>query len=459
MKGFKMKKQFSLLLLCSVLLLSLLVSCSSNPDVPGPGKSSEEGSSSQIDFLGKTFTASTEWSTFEPFDEIFGTMEYDRLLYKKNTVEAEFNCVLKNDLKDYASVAGDYLPRFLSGNLHDDVTVQIGSPNNLLGFVNAEMIVALNDYDFFDWSDELHFGSEVSRQTVSYYGNIYAFTGKPQAVGGYFCYNKDLSVEYGISDPQELYEKRQWTFDTFADMMPLASDFTDPDFKIYALGVYPGTEMLPVTAIFANGGKMVGTDGSGKLKVGFTDPEAVYALEWVAKIEKTGYVFHESDYSGVSFDLGRSMFYLTQGWTHYNTLLSDSVKEFDYIPFPYGPNGEYGTSSAYFGSTGGIAIFDVNEPNETAVLMNRWMTFEEYSEDLLIDETYTRTTEFYTDESYSNFLHYSDTDHYIYANQLGSVYNDTVLTALDKCTRGGKGVAESLSSVADKVQTALDQLN
>lgn len=434
---------FSLL----VFLIGMFSSCSGTA---APSSGPEEEPEEQIDLMGLTLICSTHWDLFGVVDHV-GMIEGDRILYKVNLLEKECNCNLEDDWNGWGH-SGNYMSAVMSGQLKYHLTVQLDYPSGIEEMVRGDLVVPLDDYDFFDFSNEKLYGDAVAKLPVSFDGKIYAVRGDIKPRSGFLVYNKPLADDFGVADPQELYEKREWTFQTFQEMLPSVTDDSDPAFRIFGLSQY-SEDMLGFTAVFANGGGVLKPE-NGKMRYALTDSDAVEALTWANELCRVN-----SLGSADRFEQGQSTFYLTQSWHVAYAMKSDAIGEIDYIPFPFGPSAEYGvTKAAYYGPSGGTLIFTGEYTEESAAVLGRYIAFDDYPEDLQIDENYDRVNNYYNDKSYENYLFSASGGCYNYAAQLGSQSYNNIVNAITSCTVNGKGVSESVTRIEDSIQLAAETI-
>ena len=415
-----------------------------------------------LDFGGAQVRCGGCWGYFhnegKPGDN---TLSSDRNIYKTAQIEKELNVDLYTDENIQSQSSSFYWTLYAAGNLNLDITVQHGTPNPIYEMYKSGMLEPLEYILGIDLSDAEYYGTPDSRRSVTFGGLTYAYNNDLGEEGnnrGFLVYNDHHIKMFGATDPQELYEQGKWTFDTFAEMLPNVSDMSDPNNPIYALTLYNDPQMLPFSAVFANGGQVVKQDESGKYVFALEDPKATEALQWVTGLWETSDICQES-WPPYRFSLGLATFYLGRTFSTQNAISADSnVEKFYYIPFPCGPSGEYGVSSGTYASeAGGTGFFNTSDLDMVGQVFDYWIRFDDYPEDLVFDkETYDLENRFWSEESYEHYKTGFAVQGYDYFFQIGRELYDKFSNALYEATIGTRGFREVFDQYTDRIQAALD---
>ena len=415
-----------------------------------------------LDFNGEKFITTGGWDIFYiEEEENLDTLNSDRKLYRTAQVEKALNVDIVEEFNVQSEDSGYYFTLYVSDNLPYHISPQYGTPNPVYDMYKSGMLEPLENISAIDLSDEEFYGTAEGRRAVTFEGKTYAHMGGSDEEGtdrGYLAYNDLLIKQFGVADPQELLEQGKWTFETFAEMLPLVSDLSDPDIPIYALAVYDDPQMLSFCAVFANGGQVVKQNENGKYVFALEDKESMEALQWVYDLHTTSEIYHES-YPSKQFKRGQATFYLGRSWDIQNALNEDSnVEEFYYIPFPYGPSGEYGVSTASYASEeGGIVFFNNNDTDFAGKVFDYWTRFDDYPEELQLDKTdYALSNNFWSQASYDNYIKAYTVFEYDYFSQIGSELYNKFAADLHKATIGTKNFSEVFDSYRVSIQAALD---
>ncbi len=455
-----MKKVISIMLF-AVLTFTMLSACGGEPLTLMDFMSSE--TNSILDFGGAQFITTGGWSYFYPKDESeLDSIDTDRRLYRTAQVEKALNVDLVQDFDEQSEVASHYFTLYVANNLPYHTSNQGGTPNPIYEMYKSGILEPLDYIPAIDLSDEEIYGTEQGRRATTFDGMSYALTGSSKDEGtdrGFLAYNDYLIKSFGVADPQELYEQGLWTFETFAEMLTLVSDMSNPDNLIYGLTLYNDPQMLPFCAVFANGGQVVKQDANGKYVFALEDREAMEALQWVSDLHVESDVILES-YPPSLFKKGQATFYLGRSWNVQNALDEDShVEEFYYIPFPYGPSGEYGVSTASYASeSGGTVFFNCNDTEFAGTVMDYYLRFDDYPDNLQKDEAeYDMLNNFWSQESYEHYTKAKKMSEYDYFSQIGSELYNEFAGELHEATVGTKNLSTVMDSYADLIQAALDE--
>ena len=415
-----------------------------------------------MDFGGLRITCGGCWGYFHNDGELgSNTLASDRKIYKTAQVEKDLNVDLYTDNNVMSEDSGYYWTLYAAGNLHIDITVQHGTPNPIYNMYKSNMLQPLEYMSGIDLSDTEIYGTPDSRRSVTFGGLTYAYNADLGDDGnnrGFLAYNANHIIRFGVADPQELYEQGKWTFDTFAEMLPNVSDLSDPNNPIYALTLYNDPQMLPFSAVFANGGQVVKQNESGKYVLALEDSEAMTALRWVEGLWQTSDIYQES-WPPSNFRNGFATFYLGRTFSIQSALSDDYyVDEFYYIPFPCGPDGEYGVSSGTYASeAGGTAFFNSSDTDVVGQVIDYWFRFDNYPDELAFDKkAYDIENNFWSLESYEHYTRGFEVQGYDYFFQIGDELYNKFSTALYEATIGERGFTAVFDQYTDRIQAALD---
>ncbi|MDF2685817.1 MAG: transporter substrate-binding protein [Clostridia bacterium] len=456
------------LLLTILMSFSIFAACGAeeSPNTDGTVENKED---TLRNFDGAEFIVESSWiNDFCPEQEGL-TLDLDIAYDWWKQVEKDLNCVITPNLVDphpliAASVA--------SGVKQCDL--MFIEARDMYQLAKAGYLSNLDELESIDPLDDSRWSQNYGREMYTYNGISYAvksksYTGAAGGIsGGTLVFNEALIKEFNVTHPYELLENGQWTFDTFKEMLPKVTD-TSADHRIYGL-VQHIDDLLPKSAVFANGGHAA-VEIDGKLVFGFTQPEAVYALEWAKTIMTDKDSFKKVEHSNGDFAKGNATFYLAQAWV--NMIMDEAFKnfssimndiEFSWIHFPYGPNAEYGvTMAAWEQST--IQEWSIpitcDDEESSAYLLNYWLdpakgNPEEFNKTAEAYNLRQRNQFFFSDESYEKFT-FIDTNKILdYPLGLEDV-RDQLNTTLVTASRGNKSVIEALSSIETKVNSILDE--
>jgi multiple sugar transport system substrate-binding protein len=159
--------------------------------------------------------------------------------------------------------------------------------------------------------------------------------------------NLNIINNYGLSNPIELFERGEWTWDAMLDLMRRATLSTTGDGVIDQFGIAGQPGDIIQHLIGANDGSMVDADNN----YGFNHPHTIRALEFAQQIfnerlwaAETGGVMDTGNwernfYSGLRD--GNAALFPATIWAFDNAPPSF---EFGFVPFPTGPNNTSGST-------------------------------------------------------------------------------------------------------------------
>jgi len=169
---------------------------------------------------------------------------------------------------------------------------------------------------------------------------------------------------FGKTNPREFLENGTWNWDALEHVI---SDYyiKEDESEIYSL-VCRGFDMLKLLCL-GNGVSFTYKDSDGNIKSDFGQPNMLEAIDFYSKLENEysdRYLDKDSwEYLVESFvELQNSMACLTAAWQLYEDI-SYEVKNYSVLPFPTGPQGEYGIwPSAVEGMQGFEVLNGCDEP-------------------------------------------------------------------------------------------------
>nr|WP_272036372.1 extracellular solute-binding protein [Paenibacillus sp. JJ-100] len=168
-------------------------------------------------------------------------------------------------------------------------------------------------------------------------GNYYAFE-SPTSIGLGLHYNRDLFKKLSLPDPQELYEKGEWSWDKFMEVTKQATKDTDNDGKIDVYG-FSGWAIDVIRHFTAANGGTIADDENGK--EGLSDPKTIEAAEFVKRLYnvenvvkvKTGDKTNWEESN--TFKDGDVAMFTAAEWQ-----LGDLTFSVGVVPIPNGPQGK-----------------------------------------------------------------------------------------------------------------------
>lgn len=276
--------------------------------------------------------------------------------------------------------------------------------NSFPYFIGQNMYAPLDDYidlDTPEWMDVKDFIDSVQVKGKHYYYPwVYVVSGT------FLIYNRGLFEEYGVDDPNELYENNDWTWDTFKKCM---TDFITKSPEEDTLGVYGAFN----TSFINSTGKAMISYEDGQLVNNIKTTEIERAQNFLEQLRKEGISnIQYKDYNNVATEPligGNAAFHSMGDWiiTTYSTAqMNDSSLDFFFVPFPRDPN-----ASEYYHKLGTFGYF-VPAGSKNVDLAAKFITCARLKnvDDELAEKIKTSTinSKNYTEEQYERWEYFQD---------------------------------------------------
>ena len=221
---------------------------------------------------------------------------------------------------------------------------------------------------------------------------------------------------------------------------------------------------LPITAVYANGGDKVIKNSRGKYVFGYTQPNAIKALEWAKSIYAMSDIATTSgDEVGLQqFYDDRIVFMTTNGYRVFGdfTYYCDN---YSWLPFPYGPDAEYGkTYTAYKTYKDSITFLLKNADPQR--VQDAGYVFNE-----LFEPTPYFGKEKYNQYLYRNYFNDGDEESfkvyvdqaahmkYDYSLEITDSLNTELFSKISTAMSASGSVANVVSSMAETINAKLDK--
>lgn len=375
-----MKKKIMALFLCAMLVLTCFASCVNNegpskqPDDPQPDdpqnqtvldkaiakyKSSGERFYFAASFIQKAERDYTEEDRANPPGAASRAME--AMMNQVKRVEDEYGIILEmNGSSELWKLTNAEIVAQLANEIKMDMYhTEIRQGRDLWNQGNGP-VVAFNDLLAIDVNNTEKWGGSNVLASVTdgdkIWGSAWHGSAYMPFVDFYYgilLMKNDTYDSYKIGQtPREMDEAKNWTFETFADLIERV-DRDGADWESFAFA-YGGDFEMPF--VRANGGSVVKyNETTGKYEFGMTSNNVYTALETARALkEKRGFVFNSQSID--AFGRGEYTFYMTDSNRAFNEI-AKGVTDFSWVPFPYGPDVEYGsTNISYFKSIDSVCV-------------------------------------------------------------------------------------------------------
>ena len=260
-------------------------------------------------------------------------------------IEEKYNCEIYYENLTWEGTIESINTSIMAGTPDCDIYVadlQFGLPAVLNGYAQA-----LEDFLPAD-SDVLGEQKIMEHLNVLGMDKNYLFAEVSSAVKGFpLAFNMTMIEEAGLENPQDVYDKGEWTWDKFAEYLIALTKDIDNDNVVDVYG-YGGwwTNMLSQMLMANNAG--IANSKTEELS-SFKTIEVLEFINKMYNVDKTARPWDTSDWNintKVYAD-GKIAFWPAAAWVLSENGNSDLPFEIGVVPWPYGPSGTKESSQRY----------------------------------------------------------------------------------------------------------------
>lgn len=445
-----MKKIITFLLLC---LLMITVSCV-DADV-----NSNENKEVEIeyDFGGETFIF-LQMGGF--LYDIGDSVKGDMIMQRNADTKAKFNCDFRvdqgaNDLVELNLRLASMTDVPSLADLHGYQAYPFFKQGSLYP-VNAISTIDLRQTrwgtPFF-----LQYGKFDSE---NYYGIFaYDWPEVPQFAGVLYFNNKLLAT-YDGRNPYEMIEQGTWLWDEFYKMVENCTIQEDQT-EYNGLGIQDDNYFNKMV-LFSNGVSPV-VENNKQPVFGYTSQETYKAMEYATKLRTGKSSTGKSLVSNGNWEIfsfpPTCVFYSGESWVgteQGETRPSFEMDEYGFLPFPNGPDVEYGTTSAFVHMGRRLNfMFGISEADleDFGIVLTYYLSpIEEGISEAW--KPYLKDIVLHHNEDYPIFMKMMDEMKYDYTCQLADV-NDKMNLAVAAAMSGKKTPSESMLGIEEIMNVAI----
>lgn len=363
-----MKRSLTLILLLAFFLTLCLSACGkASSEDPGEDKGLQKEAKSLFDYDGEELNLYQNCTPSSPFGYTKDSVVADTALARLESVGQELNCTIRlicpePEMVEYISA------RTAAATYYADICFA-GNSTKLRTPAQGGAFVAIDDVEsILDYHDHEKWGTVEVMETMMCKGILYGLS--PQfwinctTIPNYtFVYNRDLVTgEYGMADPHEHYENKNWTRDVLEEYIFNCTSSANGETSVYGLST--STKILVRQAILSNGCQMIAVDEEGNLSCGWSGTDAIEALLWAQQLitehaDAVCYKYGSTDFdSYLLFNGNRSSFLLTVPVLLTNSIAFE-VNNFGLMPWPSAADVPYGEWIGFYESAAAVSI-----PNE-----------------------------------------------------------------------------------------------
>jgi len=450
-----MKKVFSAIL---IILLLFCVGCATAQEETVPEWGTEEDGT--IDMAGLTFRFGTAWIN-EYYPALGFSSAGDKMLARYSDTAEHFNITVEvTKTEDSSSIVA----RDIAAGLSTFDLLDVHS-TNAMPLYKAGYMYPMNEISTIDLTEDYKYAPESFRRYGIYKGNAYGFY--PWAwefipqFEGTILFNNELVLKYGLENPYEMQESGNWTWENFRKCLETIQSVAAAD-EIIPM-VHNDLTRMGKTAILSNGGAIV-EEKDGTYTNGLTSEKAYKALDYLrdllsAKLMESGGIDQFAVKANAVFMSTESY----HGTLHTETDVNEpSVRLNDYgmMPFPYGPDADASTVSAYIFHGRRllwVVGYSGNDPEEIGTIVDyMFEPLDGDSEDVPAWKVYCESMTFHHHEGYENFVNMIDNIKYDYSVELNDISSE-ISNAMSRAIGGHTTASEAMETINRAVQACIDE--
>ena len=261
-----------------------------------------------------------------------GDYEHTDMLYEHVArLEEEYGCTITFEKGDLDGLTNAFAAW---DHYADLMTLRI---SQLYSAFSANYIIPLEDVSTIDlYSGK--YGPESLLEGLTWKDDTVAFWpsywGLPMPMfQDALMYNPRLIGEFGLADPQELYEKDLWTWDTYRSMAKTVADAVNYDSnEEYTVWFSCLDHYTMRMALYGNGVRAIEEDENGNYYLNINSAEARQAINWVTELAKIesfmAYTAHSV--TNAAFYNGQMVFfpeYSVTGLKHSGGTIGNNMQE------------------------------------------------------------------------------------------------------------------------------------
>lgn len=186
--------------------------------------------------------------------------------------------------------------------------------------------------DYINLDDDLWSDVKYMAESLVYNGKHYVI---PYAISDPVCiqYSRELMQEEGLDDPYELYQKGEWTWDTFMDMMEKFVNNADDGEERFGINGWFGQAVVQST------GKTIVTYDGSKFANNITDPQIEKAELLLQQIAQEN--LYDPSWKSYFPEDGLTLFYAMGGtWSLGESNGKNPDGDIMIVPFPKDPDAD-----------------------------------------------------------------------------------------------------------------------
>ncbi|MCQ2506286.1 MAG: extracellular solute-binding protein [Lachnospiraceae bacterium] len=258
-------------------------------------------------------------------------------------VEKKYNVRIEYVNLTWAGIMESISNSILAGTPDMDLyeaDLQFGVPAVLNGYAIALEDILSEEHDVFN--DQL----VMKNLKIAGSDKSYLFTGAAIDLAAYpLGFNMDMIEEAGLENPQDLWDRGEWTWDVFREYLKKLTKDTDADGVTDVYGGAFWHTTLCNNLLMSNAASIAAGP-----KETLSDAKTIEVLDFMYnlyQIDKTVNPWNDDDWdiNTYVYREGKAAFWNAAHWIEQDHLSSDLGFEIGMVPWPVGPHGNKDTNS------------------------------------------------------------------------------------------------------------------
>ncbi|MCL2084411.1 MAG: extracellular solute-binding protein [Oscillospiraceae bacterium] len=327
------------------------------------------------------------------------------------------------------------------------VDLQFGIPAVLSNLAVSLEDMGLEGTDIFGPQEVLKYLNVNQPQNYLFAGSIV------NSIPNYpLAFNMNLIREANLENPQDLWDRGEWTWDKWREYLSALTKDTTGDGAIDVYGWSGYWTNLLENLLFSNGTTVA--SGPNETLSSTASIEVLDLIYTIYNVERTARPWDQSNWE-INNNLyadGRSGFWIGADWIFQEQGGADLPFEIGVVPWPVGPHG--GKDTNYHGKTGGNWFFvprGVDDPRLVYDVMFDWQNWYDYDRSLAEDLEWSQN-QYMTERNFDYAFMMSKNTGFDIWNNLGLGDNFSMVPIMD----GEKTAAQYAEETRQLVQDALN---
>jgi len=263
-------------------------------------------------------------------------------LDKMREIEEKYNVVFRLENLTWAGVQESIATSIMAGAPDMDiymVSPQFGIPAALSGLAYSLQEMGLEDTDIYNAQDVMKY-LDIPGIPEHYLFNESTMT----ALRTYpLAFNMDMIREANLENPQDLYDRGEWTWDKWREYLTALTRDIDGDGEIDVYGWSGFWTNLLSNLLFSNGTGIA--TGPQETMSAPATIEVVDLIYTIYNIDRTARPWDESnwDINNTMYTEGKSAFWIGADWI-FGYEAAELPFEIGVVPWPRGPQGDDATN-------------------------------------------------------------------------------------------------------------------